>query len=140
MTPLASDMPVSCRQAIDCKHHGSTMNTLLILNDPPYGTERSYNRLRLGGALAKREDEEVRVFLMGDAASGAKSGQSVPQGFYSIERMIRMITLKGGGAAACSTCMDARGLRDEDLSEGIRRGSLEELVDWIQWADRVLVF
>ena len=29
------------------------MHALLILNDPPYGTERTYNGLRLGLALAK---------------------------------------------------------------------------------------
>lgn len=27
--------------------------TLFILNDPPYGTERSYNALRLAAALSK---------------------------------------------------------------------------------------
>lgn len=36
------------------------MNHLLILNDPPYGTERSYNGLRLAGALNKHDDTEVR--------------------------------------------------------------------------------
>ena len=30
-------------------------NTLFILNDPPYGTERSYNGLRLAGSLSTRE-------------------------------------------------------------------------------------
>ena len=30
------------------------MTTLFILNDQPYGNERSYNALRLAGALAKR--------------------------------------------------------------------------------------
>lgn len=39
------------------------MKQLLILNDPPYGTERSYNGLRLAGVLAKRPELEVRVFL-----------------------------------------------------------------------------
>lgn len=38
------------------------MNALFILNDPPYGTERSYNGLRLAGALTKQEDQQVRVF------------------------------------------------------------------------------
>jgi uncharacterized protein involved in oxidation of intracellular sulfur len=42
--------------------------TLFILNDPPYGTERSYNALRLAGSLSKREGEEVKVFLIGDAS------------------------------------------------------------------------
>jgi uncharacterized protein involved in oxidation of intracellular sulfur len=33
------------------------------LNDPPYGTERSYNALRLAGSLSKRESEQVsRVY------------------------------------------------------------------------------
>jgi hypothetical protein len=51
--------------------------TLFIPNDPPYGTERSYNALRLAGSRARRPGEEVKVFLMGDAASCAKSGQKV---------------------------------------------------------------
>ena len=54
-------------------------STLLILNDPPYGTERSYNGLRLAGSLAKRDGEQVRVFLIGDAASCAKAGQKCPR-------------------------------------------------------------
>ena len=29
------------------------MKNLLILNDPPYGTERSYNALRLARSLLK---------------------------------------------------------------------------------------
>jgi uncharacterized protein involved in oxidation of intracellular sulfur len=41
---------------------------LFVLNDPPYGTELSYNALRVANALAKREGTEVRAFLLGDAA------------------------------------------------------------------------
>jgi uncharacterized protein involved in oxidation of intracellular sulfur len=36
--------------------------------------------------------------------------------------------------------MDARGIADAELSEGTRRGTLEELADWTVWADKVLVF
>lgn len=59
--------------------------TLIILNDPPYGTERSYNGLRVAGSLSKRDGEELRIFLMGDAASCATRGQKVPQGYYNVE-------------------------------------------------------
>ena len=52
-------------------------NTLIVLNDPPYGTERSYNGLRLAASLSRRDGLEVRVFLMGDAAACAKRGQTV---------------------------------------------------------------
>jgi rhodanese-related sulfurtransferase len=58
---------------------------LFILNDPPYGTEGSYNALRLAGSLSKREGEQVKVFLIGDAASCAKKDQKVPQGYYNAE-------------------------------------------------------
>ena len=51
------------------------MKTLVICNDPPYGTERSWNGLRLAGALAKREGVDVRLFLLGDAVGCAVSGQ-----------------------------------------------------------------
>ncbi|MCC7112416.1 MAG: DsrE family protein, partial [Deltaproteobacteria bacterium] len=57
--------------------------TLFVLNDAPYGTERCYNALRLAGSLAKREGQELKVFLVGDAASCAKGGQKVPQGYYN---------------------------------------------------------
>jgi uncharacterized protein involved in oxidation of intracellular sulfur len=114
--------------------------TLLILNDPPYGTERSYNALRLAGSLSKREAEQVRVFLMGDAASCAKKDQRVPQGFYSLELMLRQVHRQGGEVGVCATCMDARGIADAELSDAPRRSSLAELTDWVQWADRTLVF
>ena len=62
------------------------MKYLFILNDPPYGTERSYNGIRHARELLKNQEagNEVRVFLIGDAAACAKSGQKVPQGYYNI--------------------------------------------------------
>jgi len=56
------------------------MNNLIILNDLPYGTERSYNGLRLATSLAKEEGLGVAVFLTGDAAACAAAGQTTPNG------------------------------------------------------------
>ncbi len=114
--------------------------TLFILNDPPYGTERSYNALRLAGALAKREGEEVRVFLLGDAASCAKANQKVPQGYYNLDVMLRSVARRGAEVGVCGTCMDARGIAETELAEGTFRGNLEQLALWTAEADRVLVF
>jgi uncharacterized protein involved in oxidation of intracellular sulfur len=58
------------------------MKTLFVLNDPPYGTERSYNGLRLAYALGKIEGQTVRVFLLGDGVGCAKHGQKTPTGYY----------------------------------------------------------
>lgn len=114
--------------------------TLFILNDPPYGTERSYDALRLAGALAKRGGEEVKVFLIGDAAACAKAHQKVPQGYYNLELMLRVPARHGAEIGVCGTCMDARGIAEAELAEGTRRSTLEELTDWTQWADKTLVF
>lgn len=113
------------------------MNTLFILNDGPYGSERSYNGLRLARALAKEEGQSVHVFLMGDAVGCAMSGQRVPTGYYNAGDMVRMIR---GEIGLCSTCMDARGITDEDVVEGARRSTLKELAEWTAAADKVLVF
>ena len=114
--------------------------TLFILNDPPYGTERSYNALRLAGSLAKREGEEVRVFLMGDAASCGKANQKVPQGYYNVELMLRGPARHGAEIGVCGTCLDARGIAEGELCAGAKRSTLEELTDWTAWADKGLVF
>jgi uncharacterized protein involved in oxidation of intracellular sulfur len=115
--------------------------TLFILNDPPYGTERSYNALRLAGSLARKPDEEVKVFLMGDAASCAKANQKVPQGYYNVELMLKgPATRRGVEVGVCGTCMDARGMADGELAEGTKRCTLGQLTDWTVWADKVLVF
>jgi uncharacterized protein involved in oxidation of intracellular sulfur len=114
--------------------------TLFVLNDPPYGTERSYNALRLAGALSKRKGEEVRIFLLGDAAGCARARQKVPDGSCDIEVVLRTAARNGVEVGACGTCMDARGLDDGTLAEGARRGTLEQLADWTQWADRTLAF
>ncbi|NIP59776.1 MAG: hypothetical protein GWM92_04475 [Gemmatimonadetes bacterium] len=115
------------------------MNVLFILNDPPYGTERAYNALRLAGALVGRDEVEVRIFLIGDAAACAHTGQRVPNGYYNLERMLKAVVAKGGEVGVCGTCMNARGIEDEDLLEGAHRSTMDELTDWTLAAEKVLV-
>ncbi len=117
------------------------MKALFILNGAPYGDERSYNGLRLAGALARQESNEVRVYLMGDAASAAKSGQKVPEGYYNMQLMLgKVMRGTAGLVGVCGTCMDARGMKTDELIEGTQRGTLDELADWTGWAEQVLVF
>lgn len=113
---------------------------LLILNDPPYGTERSYNGLRLAGSLAGDESTKVRLFLIGDAVGCAKKNQRVPKGYYNLEVMLGSIARRGAQIGVCGSCMDARGIGDDELVEGSHRSSMEQLTAWTVAADRVLVF
>jgi len=115
---------------------------LFILNDPPYGTERSYNGLRLARNILKKAEGQVelRLFLMGDAAACAKAGQKVPAGFYNIGDMVGMVIRAGGEVGVCGNCMDARGISGKELVEGAYQGTLDEITEWTLWADKVLIF
>lgn len=115
------------------------MTNLFVLNDPPYGTERSYNGLRLAITLAMK-GESAQVFLIGDGVACAKRGQKVPTGYYNIEVMLRNVLRHGGGVGVCGSCIDARGISDGELVEGSQRSSMDELTGWTIAADKVLVF
>ena len=117
------------------------MKTLFILNDPPYGTERVYNGLRLAHALLKKEPQtEITIFLMADSVIAAKAGQKTPDGYYNVERMLRRVLAGTGKVLLCGTCMDARGLDDAALVAGARRSTMDELAAATAEADKVLVF
>ncbi|MCO5164218.1 MAG: DsrE family protein [Mesorhizobium sp.] len=115
------------------------MKTLFILNDPPYGTESCYNALRLAHTLLTKE-AEVTVFLMADAVVAARKGQKTPDGYYNMERMLKRVAAGKGALLICGTCMDARGMTDDDVMNGARRSTMEALADATISADKVLVF
>ncbi len=116
------------------------MRVLIIVNDAPYGSERTYNALRLAGVLLQVESElELTVFLVGDAVACAKAGQSTPQGYYNVERMLLPI-LRKGLVLACETCLAARGLKAEELVQGCRPAKLGELGALVLEAEKVLTF
>lgn len=115
------------------------MSILIIINDAPYGTEAAYNALRLAKALQnERENLDLNVFLMGDAVGCAVEGQSTPNGYYNVERMLNVILRKGAAVHLCTTCMSARGVASDDLVEGAEVGSMSGLAQWTLDADRVI--
>lgn len=73
----------------------TTQNTLILINDGPYGSERAYNALRLALNLIKRPEATVRVFLIGDGVACARQGQKTPDGFYNVERMLKSLARRG---------------------------------------------
>ncbi len=115
------------------------MNTLIVLNDAPYGSERSYNGLRLATSLAGT-GETVRIFLFGDAVACGKHGQQVPSGYYNIETMLTGLAKRGTAIGVCGSCLDARGIASEELVTGLERSSMAALTEWTLWADKVVTF
>ena len=82
----------------------------------------------------------VRVFLMADAVGCARAGQKTPGGYYNLELMVRGVLKRGGEVGACGTCMEARGVTDAELLDGVHRSSMDELGRWTLEAERVVTF
>ena len=112
-----------------------------IINDAPYGSEKAYNALRLAMTLQKdHPDVEVHVFLMADAVTCALPNQFTPQGYYNIQRMLRSVVSKGGQLRGCGSCIEARGLKEMPLLEGVEISNMAQLAQWTVEADKVLTF
>jgi len=117
------------------------MKALFILNEAPYGSERTFNALRLAMALQKdHPDTELRIFLMADAVTAALPAQGTPQGYYNIERMVKSVIAKGGQVRLCGACCEARGIKTIPLVEGAEVGTMSQLAQWTVESERVLVF
>ena len=114
---------------------------LILINDAPYGTEKAYNAMRMAIQLGKDfEDIEVRVFLMADAVSCAIEGQNTPNGYYNIERMLKVIISKGAKVKICGSCAEARGLKSAHLIDGTEISTMAELTKWVADSDKVITF
>ena len=117
------------------------MNILIIINDPPYGTEKAYNALRLANQIGKdHENARVRIFLMADAAFCAINNQTTPNGYYNIERMLTLCVSKGAEVKICGSCAEARGISNLAFVKGANLSNMEELAAWVISIYKVIVF
>lgn len=114
---------------------------LILINDAPYGTEKAYNGLRLANQLNKaHEDVAVRIFLMADAAACAVAGQTTPNGYYNIERMMKYSIKQGAQVKICGSCADARGMKNAELIQGAEISTMAEFAEWVADSDKVIAF
>jgi len=116
------------------------MEYLLVLNDSPYGSQRTYNALRLAGALAKGAPSQVSLFLLGDGVVSGLRRQAPSDASYNVQEMLRLLAEQGISIAACRTCLEARGIDDGALVAGVKRRTLDDLRTWTEEATKVLVF
>jgi uncharacterized protein involved in oxidation of intracellular sulfur len=116
------------------------MNVLVILNDSPHSSQRSYNGLRLALSLAKSSSTSMNVFLFGD---GVICGLGQPQplnAFYNVQELLNGLAQRGARIAACKTCLEQRGISDEMLLPVVKRSTLDDLTAWTEEAEKVLTF
>lgn len=115
---------------------------LIIINDAPYGTEKAYNALRMAVTLQKEQGEkvEIKIFLLADAVTCGLPNQKTPNGYYNIERMLKVVIRNNGEVKSCGGCSEARGIDKLEFIEGVKLSNMKEFTQWTVECDKVLTF
>jgi len=111
----------------------------IVINDAPYGIEKPWNALRLARALAATK-QKVNIFLLGDGALLAKKGQQPPSGYYNLAQMLRELIALGTNVRACGTCLNSRGIKEDELIEGVAVGKMLDLARWMGESSKIVTF
>lgn len=111
----------------------------IIINDAPYGIEKPWNAIRLAKALVSIK-QSVKIFLMGDAVVLAKKGQQTPTGYYNLAQMLGELIVLGAEVRVCGTCINSRGLKEEELVDGVMVGKMLDLARWVSESVKVITF
>ncbi len=59
---------------------------------------------------------------------------------FGLGWQLKRVLSSKGAVLLCGTCMDARGISDTELMEGVRRSTMDELANATAEAEKVLVF
>ena len=106
----------------------------IIISHAPYGQEKPFTALRFAQASFQHE---VNIFLVEDGVYVAKRNQ---QADLRIEDMLKDAIKSGVNVKLCGACSKSRGLSQEEIAEGAEFGTMDELVDWVDSSDKVLMF
>ena len=111
----------------------------LIINEAPYAKERALSALRFAWTCDV-EGHKVRIWLFENGVYLAKKGQKPAQGLTNYGQMLEDLMKGGTEVKACVVCVDARGLTQADLIDGVKIATVHELVEWTVNSDKVIVF
>jgi len=101
---------------------------LLESNDP----ETAWNGVRFGVASLKKK-HQVKIFFM---SKGVECLNIVHEK-YNVKEMIESFQQAGGELLACGTCIKARNAATYDVCP---ISTMDDCVDMIEWADRIVTF
>ena len=77
---------------------------------------------------------------MADAVGCAIPGQNTPNGYYNIERMLKGVITRNGMVKICTSCVEARGLKELPFIPGAELSTMQELAKLTIGSDRVVTF
>jgi tRNA 2-thiouridine synthesizing protein D len=111
----------------------------LIINEAPYAKERALSALRFAWTC-DLEGHKVRIWLFENGVYLAKKDQKPSQGLTNYGQTLENLIKGGVEVKACVVCVEARGLTQDDLFDGVKIATVHELVEWTVNSDKVIVF
>jgi len=117
---------------------GEKKSIAVILGSHAYQSERAFTALNFI-QTAILEGHTVKVFLFEDGVFLAKKGQE-PGNFKNGGAWLAELLPDINEIQACGTCCKERGLKQEDLTDGIGIGTMHFLVGLVTGCDRNIIF
>jgi tRNA 2-thiouridine synthesizing protein D len=111
----------------------------IIINEAPYAKERAMSALRFAWT-ADLEGHKIKIWLFENGVYLAKKGQKPAQGLTNYGETLENLIKGSVEVKACVVCVEARGLTQADLLEGVKIATVHELVEWTVNSDKVIVF
>jgi sulfur relay (sulfurtransferase) complex TusBCD TusD component (DsrE family) len=94
--------------------------------------EKAWNAFRFA-VTAKKQDHEVKVFLMGEAVEC----EGLRHEKYNVDQQLKAFVSLGGEILACGTCLKSRNLGS---TEACPISTMIDCVNMVTWADKTVTF
>lgn len=101
---------------------------LIETNEP----EKAWNGVRFANASLRR-GHDVRIFLM----SAGVEIEGITHEKHNAKKQLDDFVAAGGKVLACGTCIKARG---SDATEACPISTMNDCIDMVEWAERVITF
>lgn len=113
--------------------------TVVIQNAPYQSDNKAWHALRFAGA-ALAEGLTVRVHLLDDGVEVGRRDHRVPEGSVNLEELFSELIECGLEVRACGMALDDCAIDESALINGIERGSMKALANWVASSDHVMTF
>ena len=104
------------------------LGIIIETNDP----EQAWNGVRFGNAALMR-GHQVKIFLM----SAGVEIESIVHEKYNAKKQIDDFVRNNGTVLACATCMKSRNQNETEICPV---SSMDDCVQMVEWADKVVTF
>lgn len=113
--------------------------TIVIQNAPYQPDNKAWHALRFSGA-ALANDMTVRVHLLDDGVEVGRRGHQVPEGSVNLEELLSELIECGLEVRACGMSLGDCAIDESALINGIEKGSMKSLADWVKDSEHVMTF